>query len=85
MEIGLIIALVIVLVLAVWMVLSTRKDGERRYTELKGEKELQIEELKNAQQEAMTEKVKLQQENDMDFHNNAYYIYLYAILHLFLL
>jgi len=39
MEIGLIIALVIVVVLAVWMVVYTRKDGERRYTELKGEKE----------------------------------------------
>ena len=39
MEIGLIIALVIVVVLAVWMVVYTRKDGERRYTELKDEKE----------------------------------------------
>jgi DNA recombination protein RmuC len=39
MGIGLIIALVIVVVLAVWMVVYTRKDGERRYTELKGEKE----------------------------------------------
>ena len=39
MEVGLIIALVIVVVLAVWMVVYTRRDGERRYAELKGEKD----------------------------------------------
>lgn len=73
MEIVLIITLVIVVALIVLLV-YTKKDGDRRYAELKsetdcryaelkGEKDVQIEELKNAQQQAVDEKVGLQQEN----------------------
>ena len=73
MEIVLIITLVIVVALIVLLV-YTKKDGDRRYAELKsetdcryaelkGEKDVQIEELKNAQQQAVDEKAGLQQEN----------------------
>lgn len=73
MEIGLIIALVIVVVLAVWMVVYTRRDGERRYVELKteaegrlaalkDEKDLRIAELTTAQAQVVDEKMALQQE-----------------------
>ena len=73
MEIVLIIALVIVVALIVLLVYA-KKDGDRRYAELKGEaesryaelkgeKETQIEELKSVQQQVMNEKVGLQQEN----------------------
>ena len=73
MEIVLIITLVIVVALIVLLV-YTKKEGDRRYAELKsetdcryaelkGEKDVQIEELKNAQQQAVDEKAGLQQEN----------------------
>ncbi|MBR6891790.1 MAG: DNA recombination protein RmuC [Bacteroidaceae bacterium] len=73
MEIGLIIALVIVVVLAVWMVVYTRRDGERRYVELKteaegrlaalkDEKDFRIAELTTAQAQVVDEKMALQQE-----------------------
>lgn len=73
MEIGLIIALVIVVVLAVWMVVYTRRDGERRYAELKTEsegrftalkeeKDRRIAELTTAQAQAVDDKAALQQE-----------------------
>ena len=73
MEIVLIIALVIVVALIALLVYA-KKDGDRRYAELKGEaecryaelkgeKETQIEELKSIQQQVMNEKIELQQEN----------------------
>ena len=73
MEIVLIIALVIVVALIALLV-YTKRDGDRRYaelkseadcrySELKGEKETQIEELKSVQQQVMNEKMGLQQEN----------------------
>ena len=73
MEIELIIALVVIVVLAVWMVVYTRRDGERRYAELKTEsegrftalkeeKDRRIAELTTAQAQAVDEKATLQQE-----------------------
>ena len=73
MEIELIIALVVIVVLAVWMVVYTRRDGERRYAELKTEsegrftalkeeKDRRIAELTTAQAQAVDDKAALQQE-----------------------
>ena len=73
MEVGLIIALVIVVVVAVLMVGYTRRDGEQRYADLKteaegrlaamkDEKDSRIAELTSAHAQAVDEKVALQQD-----------------------